>query len=152
MRHGSGRAPRRVVRRARRGLPLPAAVALSPVTDLAFTGESLKQRADQEVLLTPELLRWAAQLLLGDADPEDPRVSPLYADLAGYPPLFIMVGTREILWDDATRFADRARAAGVDVTLDVGEGLPHAWPVLASTPEAHNATDRLAAFLTAHTR
>jgi acetyl esterase/lipase len=136
-----------------RGLPLPAAVALlSPVTDLAFTGESLTQRAGQEVLLAPELLRWAARLLLGDADPEDPRVSPLYADLTGYPPLFIMVGTREILWDDAIRFADRAGAAGVDVTLDVGEELPHAWPVLAGTPEAHDATDRLAAFLTAHTR
>ncbi|MFP3670416.1 alpha/beta hydrolase fold domain-containing protein, partial [Priestia sp. SIMBA_032] len=72
---------------------------------------------------------------------------PLFASLAGLPPLLIQVGTADLLLSDAERLAASASEAGVDVRLEVGEGLPHVYPLMAETPEAQEATDRSGAFL-----
>src|SRR5215470_16976890 len=96
------------------GDPMPAgAVMLSPWTDLALTGESLRTRAAVEVMIKPEGLPEAVALYLADADPRHPYASPLYADLRGLPPLLIHVGDAEVILDDSTRLAARAGESGV---------------------------------------
>lgn len=88
---------------------------------------------------------------LGQADPRTPLASPLYADLHGLPPLLIHVGDAEILLDDSTRLAERARSAGVNVTLRVWPGLFHVFPIFSSLmPEARAADREMADFFLAH--
>src|SRR5262249_5267161 len=102
------------------GLPLPAAaVCLSPWVDLEGIGESMTAPAPLDPMVQKEPLVRMAKLSLGDPDPRSPLAAPLYADLSGLPPLLIQVGTAETLLDDSTRIAERARKAGVTVTLDV---------------------------------
>ena len=121
-------------------MPLPAAaVCISPWTDLALTGASMHVKADVEVILSPESLAMFAGLYAAGQSLTHPLISPLYADLAGLPPLLIQVGTDEILLDDATRFAHKAQAAGVEVTLEVWQGMFHVFhifPFFAETAEA----------------
>ena len=93
-------------------------------------------------------LKRAAGVYLGDASPTNPYASPVYADLQGLPPLFLMVGSTEVLLDDSRRVADKARAAGVDCELEVWEKMPHVWPMFAPfIPEANRALDQAAAFV-----
>jgi epsilon-lactone hydrolase len=132
--------------------PLPAAaVCMSPLTDLAKEGESMRTRAHLDPLVTPEISGGNAVRYLGpDGDARNPLGSPLYADLRGLPPLLILVGTWEILHDDSTRFAERARLAGVDVTLEVWEEMIHIWPFYAQFfPEGQQAIDRMGDFIRA---
>jgi monoterpene epsilon-lactone hydrolase len=85
---------------------------------------------------------------VGDAQPSNPLLSPLLADLRGLPPLLIQVGSREILHDDSLRFAQKASEAGVDVTLEVGKQLWHVWHAAAPyVPEANAAIRRIGQFL-----
>ena len=92
-----------------------------------------------------------AKAYLGDADPRTPLAAPLYADLAGLPPLLIQVGTAEVLLDDSTRVAERARAAGVDVVLEPWEDMIHVWQFMASMlPEGQQAIDRIGGFVREH--
>jgi acetyl esterase/lipase len=94
-----------------------------------------------------------AQLYLGERSPRTPLAAPLYAELRGLPPLLIQVGTAETLFDDATRLAERARAAGVQVTLDVWEDMIHVWQLFAAMlPEGQQAIERLGAFIRERTR
>jgi len=133
------------------GDPLPAAgVCLSPVTDLAgesgaMSGESPLSEGDAGLPL-----EWAQQQLrmyLGDADPHQPLISPLYGDLRGLPPLLIQVGGTEYLRHDVQRFVPRARAAGVDVTLQVWPAMWHVWQILVPfMPESSEAVAAIAAF------
>jgi acetyl esterase/lipase len=131
------------------GEPLPAAgVCLSPWTDLTCTGGSWETNASRELLIDPEPLRQAALLYLGDADPRTPLASPLFADLGGLPPLLIQVGSDELLLSDATGLAERAKAAGVDVTLEVWEGMQHEWQfAIRMLPEARQAVQRIGQFI-----
>jgi monoterpene epsilon-lactone hydrolase len=134
-----------------KGLPLPAgAVALSPWTDLALTGESRRTKA--KVCLSPMgMAEVCTKYYVGDHDPYDPWVSPLYGDLHDLPPLLIYVGEYETLLDDSTRFAAKAKEAGVDVTLRVGEGMIHCYPLLAPLfPEATQALDEICTFIKMH--
>ena len=112
----------------------------------------MSERVDQDPISTPQLLRGLASDYLQGADPRDPLASPLFASLSGLPPLLIQVGTSDLLLSDAQRLADAARAAGVDVSLEVGEGLPHVYQLNAGTPEAREATDRIGRFLKRHVR
>ena len=96
-------------------------------------------------------LVWFANLYLGGANPRTPLAAPLYADLHGLPPLFIHVGTAEILLDDATRLAERAKTAGVDVTLEVCEEMIHVWHLFAAMlPEGQQAIERVGAYIRQH--
>lgn len=132
-----------------RGLPMPGAgVGISPWTDLAFGGESIESRADLDPLVDVDGLRIMADAYLAGADPRSPLVSPLHGELAGLPPLLLQVGSAEILLDDATRFADRARRAGVDVDLRIWEDMIHVWHAFAPIlPEGQQAVDEIADFL-----
>ena len=132
------------------GDALPAcAVALSPWTDLEGSGPTARKGAVDDPMLTPEGLV-ASGLQYAGENLRNPLASPLHGDLGGLPPLLLQVGTREILLSDSTRFADRARACGVDVTLEVEEGLIHVWQMFAGVPEADSAIGRVGAFITRH--
>lgn len=129
--------------------PLPAmAVCLSPWTDLTCTGETWETNAKHDIMLDRGTLKQSAELYLGEADPRNPLASPLHADLRGLPPLLIQVGSEEILLSDSTCFAERARNAGVDVTLEVWEGMQHEWHFAAQVlPEARQAIDHIGRFI-----
>src|SRR5215469_14986997 len=131
------------------GDPMPAgAVMLSPWTDLALTGDSLRTRAAVEVMIKPEGLPEDVALYLAGADPRHPYASPLYADLRGLPPLLIQVGDAEVILDDSTRVAARAREAGVDVTLEVWDEMQHVFPAFAGLlPESDQAIERIGDWL-----
>jgi monoterpene epsilon-lactone hydrolase len=132
------------------GEPSPAAAALmSPTVDLTNSGASMIERADQDPIATPAGLRQFASDYLAGADPKAALASPLFASLAGLPPLLVLVGTAEVLFSDSQRLAEAAAAAGVDVTLEIGEGLPHVYPLMRGTPEADAATERIGKFLRA---
>jgi monoterpene epsilon-lactone hydrolase len=134
------------------GDPLPgAAVVMSPWTDLDLAGESLRTRAAADVMLTPDGAREAADWYLAGQDPRHPYASPLYADLRGLPPILIQAGDAEILRDDSARFAVAAQAAGVDVTLEIWDEMPHVWHAFAGLlPEADQAVERIGAWLREH--
>ena len=109
----------------------------------------MTERAEQDPISTPALLRQFAADYLAGADPRTPLASPLFASLAGLPPLLIQAGTADLLFSDSERLAAAAAKAGVDVTLAVGEGLPHVYPIMAGTPEAAQATEQAGTFLRA---
>jgi epsilon-lactone hydrolase len=132
------------------GEALPAAaVLMSPTVDLTSSGASMTERADQDPVSTPTMLRQFAADYLAGADPRTPLASPLFAALAGLPPLLVQVGTADVLLSDSERLAAAAAEAGVEVTLEVGEGLPHVYQLLLGTPEAAEATERIGKFLRA---
>jgi acetyl esterase/lipase len=133
------------------GLPLPAAgVCLSPWVDLEGLGESMTTKAAADPMVQRDgLLTMAAAYLAGQSS-RTPLAAPLYADLSGLPPLLIQVGTAETLLDDATRLAERARKAGVAVTLEPWEDLIHVWQAFAPLlPEGQRAIDRIGEFIRA---
>lgn len=130
-------------------LPLPAgAVAISPATDLALTGETIRTHARRDPILST--IR-SPQLIIDyitDHDPRDPLISPLYGDLRGLPPLLIHVGDRESLLDDAVRFGRRAKEAGVDVELVVWPQMFHIFHLFVEVlPEARQAVAQVARFI-----
>ena len=104
-----------------------AAVAISPVTDLALTGESYATRADADPYFTKSQVAGLIAAYLGRTDPKNPLASPLYGDLSGLPPIRVHVGDDEVLLDDSRRYVERAVAAGVDAELDVWMGMPHGF-------------------------
>ena len=129
-----------------------AAVLMSPTVDLTSSGASMTERADQDPVSTPAMLRQFAAGYLAGADPKTPLASPLFASLSGLPPLLIQVGTADLLLSDSERLAAAAAQAGVDVTLQIGEGLPHVYQLLLGTPEAAQATGQIGKFLRARVR
>ncbi|KAB0266126.1 alpha/beta hydrolase [Microvirga brassicacearum] len=110
---------------------LPAcAWLLSPWTDLTMSGSTLATKDSVDPIIHGGYLHELADAYLpGGIDRRDPRVSPLYADLAGLPPTLIQVGSDETLLEDATRFVTAAGAADVAVTLEVWPYMIHAWPL-----------------------
>jgi len=131
-----------------KGVAPSAAVVLSPWTDLALTGASLEDRAQDDPLVTKDMLAIAASTYLAGHNPCDPLASPLYADLTGLAPVQVHVGTSEVLLDDARRFADRCREAGGDAVAHTWEGMMHVFPSSIGTLEASAAAlDLIAMFL-----
>ncbi|MET9328998.1 alpha/beta hydrolase [Tsukamurella sp. NPDC003166] len=125
-----------------RGLPLPGhVVALSPWLDMENQGGTLFTHTAGDALNKgPELMEMMIQGVLGDhTSRRHPLANPLYADFAGFPPLYIDVGGAESLLDHATRLADRAQEAGVDVTLEIAEGQQHVYPLLAGRDDEVDA-------------
>jgi monoterpene epsilon-lactone hydrolase len=135
------------------GLPLPAAiVAFSPGLDATRTGGSMDTKAGVDPFFTRRGLEHTGAMYLAGADPRQPLLSPaVLADLTGFPPMLLQSGADEVLLDDSTRLAARARAAGVDVVLDVTAEAPHVFQAFAGAlDEADQALDRAALFLTQH--
>lgn len=133
------------------GRPLPAAaVCLSPWTDLTGSGASRTSMAKRDYVLEPADLQRSAALYLDGADARSPLASPLFGDLRGLPPMLIQVGSDEILLDDATGLAESARAAGVDVSLEVWDDMFHVWQMVASfVPEGQQAIKSIGRFIDA---
>ena len=130
------------------GDSLPAgAVLMSPLLDLTASGASIIERAEEDLVFTPDLIKGMAPTYLGDADPKTPAASPLFGSMAGLPPLLIQVGSAELLLSDSERLASAAAEAGVDITLHVGEGLPHVYQAAVATPEAESAMRQIADFI-----
>ncbi len=131
------------------GEALPAgAVLVSPWTDMALTGKSLESKAKEDPIISGPLMQQMVALYLAGGDPRAPLASPLYGELSGLPPLLIIAGTAETLLDDATRLADRAREAGVDVTLEVADQMVHMFPTFSSfLPEGREALQTIGRFV-----
>jgi monoterpene epsilon-lactone hydrolase len=128
--------------------PLPAALfLLSPWTDLTFSGDSVVSRAERDPVLTIND-NWLENSYAGDYPLTYPYISPLFANLAGLPPMFVQVGSEEILFDDSTRLVEKALQAKVDATLEIWEGMWHVFQAFAPyIPEAEQAIDQIGAFL-----
>jgi monoterpene epsilon-lactone hydrolase len=132
------------------GLPVPAGiVAFSPGLDHTRTGASMTSKEGIDPLFTRAGMERTGALYLDGHDPEQPLLAPaVHADLTGFPPMLLQVGTNELLLDDAVRLADRARAAEADVVLDVVAGVPHVFPAFVGMiDEADEAIDRAALFI-----
>lgn len=133
------------------GEALPAAAWLvSPWLDLRMTGKTLDSKADIDPLISRDYLTGLAAAFLAGHDPGDPDVSPLYADLAGLPPVLIQVGSSETLLDDAVRGAAALGAAEVRTTLEIWPRMIHAWMLWSERLTAGRAaSDRAARWLRA---
>ena len=127
------------------GLPLPAgAVALSPVTDLTFSGESVQRNDGVDDMFSADGMDGLVPVYLADpALRTHPHVSPVFGDFAGLPPLLVIVGSTELLLDDSVRVAQRWPQA----TLLVWDGMPHVFVGFDFLPEAREATQRIGRFV-----
>jgi acetyl esterase/lipase len=146
---GGGLALATMVWLREQAVELPAAgVLLSPWTDLALAGPSMQTRAELDPLCSQASLQRAAHCYLAGADPTDPFVSPVYAELYGLPPLLIQVGDHEVLLSDSTRVAEQAQAQGVEVILEIYDELWHVFQSWAAAlPEGRQAIERIGAFI-----
>ena len=131
------------------GDPLPAGgIAVSPLADQTLSGESMSSRAELDPIASRDMLAGLCGLYVGEADPAHPYLSPLFGDFSGLPPLLMLVGTDEVLHDDAVRVVERASAAGVDAQLLVGQDQAHIWPLFASVlPEGQEAVNAIGQFV-----
>lgn len=134
------------------GDPLPAgAVLLSPWLDLTGSGESQRTRAELDPMIPAfEGVSPMAEWYLGDRPANDPMISQIFADLHGLPPTLIHVGDHEVLLSDSTRYAEKAQAAGVDVTLKVWDEMIHVFQFFPMLPEGQQAIKEIGEWIQAH--
>jgi epsilon-lactone hydrolase len=149
---GGGLAIATMVNARDHGLALPAAAfVMSPYADLTLAGATMDTKRAADPLLSRALLQPRVPDYTAGHDPAAGLISPVFADLSGLPPLIIQAGTHEVLLDDAVRLARQAATADVQVTLDIGPGVPHVfqafYPIL---DEAAAALDRAGQLLSAH--
>lgn len=135
-------------------IPLPSACwVLSPWTDLAYRGASIRVNRDRDPMIRVELIKPTVDLYLAGRHPETPLASPLHADLRGLPPTLLHVGSTEVLLDDSVRMAERLEAAGVRAALRVYDDLPHVFHLFAPyLRDGREAIREGARFLVAHLR
>ena len=128
--------------------PLPAlAACLCPATDMTQSGETWTSNVSKDIMLHPKNIRISGEIYVHGADTRSPLVSPLFGDLHGLPPVFIQVGSEEMLLSDCTRFTKKAQEAGVQINLEVWEGMQHVWQYTASfLPEARKAIKHIGEF------
>jgi len=128
---------------------LPAGiVCISPWADLTCSGETYVSCAETDPLISLESSRMHASRYCGEHDPQLPLISPVYADLSGFPPLLIMVGEHELLRSDSESLAENALQAGARVNLEVWDGMWHVWLMYAGmVPEAQQAIARIGSFI-----
>ena len=128
---------------------LPAAVVcLSPWVDLALTGQSHSTKAKAEAILKKDVLHEWALCYTDESNLTNPLVSPIYGDFHGFPPMLIQVGSEEILLDDSILLAEKAKSAGVDVTLKVWDGMWHVWQALGDLlPENKKTFEEIGQFV-----
>jgi epsilon-lactone hydrolase len=133
-------------------VPLPAGgVCISPWVDLTCGGASYETKAAADPIVRRAGVEEMARAYLGATPPRTPLASPLFADLRGLPPLLIHVGTDEVLLDDAVQLAERAKRAGVEVTLEIYDRMIHVWHwFLPMLDEAQTAVDTIGRFVRRH--
>ena len=132
-------------------LPLPScAVLLSPATDIALGGPSIRYNANADPMFSAGAGDLLPSMYCPDLDRTDPLISPLYGNWANLPPLFFMAGSTEMLLDDSVRAHDRAQQAGTNSRIDVWPDMPHVFPLFSMLPEARRALGDIAAFIVQH--
>ena len=135
-------------------LPVPGALYLgTPWADLSKTGDTLytNQGIDRVLVTYDGLLSAAAELYADGKDLKDPLLSPVYGDFAGFPPSFLVTGTRDLFLSDTARTHRKMRVAGVQAELNVHEGISHAeYAFVPDSPEWQQTYSELAAFLLRH--
>jgi epsilon-lactone hydrolase len=132
-----------------RKLPLPrAGIALSPFADLTLSGESIRSEGELDPIMHPRCLPDFVGMYVAETEVRNPLASPVFGDYSGLPPLLIQVGQHEVIRDDSVQVAAEARADGVEVTLEIWEGMFHVFqshdPLL---PEAKEAIEHIAAVI-----
>ncbi|MFW9822092.1 MAG: alpha/beta hydrolase [Candidatus Thorarchaeota archaeon] len=116
-------------------LPQPkAAICLSPWTDLTLTSETMKTKLDEDVFFNLENMKSSAKAYLQTESPANPEISPIFANFNGFPPVFLQVGTREMLLNDSLVIAEKMEKQGVSVTVDLWEGMFHAFLIFSAIP------------------
>jgi len=130
-----------------RGDEAAGCILLSPYLDLTHSGATVATHAPRDPFVDVATMPATAATYLGDADPADPRASPLFGSVAGFPPTLIQCGSEEVLADDALRFAARLREAGRDVLLQQWVGMIHCWPIFFDRiDEGHEAIRQMGNF------
>ena len=144
---GGGLVLATVMARLARGAAAPRGlVLLSTLSDLAMTGLSHVANAEADPLFGPQAMIHKGHHYLQGANPTDPRVSPLWGDPTGLPPLLLIAGSTEIMLDDSARFHARARAHGVESQLTVYPEAPHVFPLM-EFPESKAARAEVQTFV-----
>lgn len=133
------------------GDPLPACVVcISPWVDLTLSSKSIHSKVAVDPILNPCFLdRYAGYYAGGYARDHD-RISPIFGNLEGLPPLLIHVGSDEILLDEAIWLAEKAQSAGVEVQLKTWQDLFHVFPIIPFLPESRESLELVAAFIASH--
>ncbi len=134
------------------GRAMPDAVSLiAPWVDITGSGASMKSNFQKDILLDARAIDYGADLFRGKLAADDPICSALFADQSGLPPIFIQVGEDEILLDDSVRLAEKIKAAGGKVRLDIWPKVYHVWHRSAAVvPEARRAIKDIATFFEDH--
>jgi monoterpene epsilon-lactone hydrolase len=129
------------------GIQVPkAAVCISPATDLTATHDALYDNVRTDISLAPSGVYWMLKSFLGDTDSHDGAVSPLFADLKGLPPLLFQVSKIEMLYSDSVRFVEKAKAEGVDATLQSWDDTVHVFQWF-NLPETKEAMEKIGIFV-----
>ena len=124
---------------------------LSPWTDLTASGESAKTRAERDPMIDINRMPEAVDFYCNGHPADDPLISPVFADLSGLAPLFVQVGTEEVLFDDATRLVTRATQAGTPAELQVWDDMPHVHQIaFRLVPEGRQALKDIARYFNQH--
>jgi len=132
------------------GTPPRAVFAFSPWTDLTLSGASLAENAQSDAFFPVERIGELRDMIIGGAAPDNPRLSPLFADYPNCPPVFLHCSAVEILRDDTTRMAARLAEFGANVSNDVWPDPPHTWHLFDQLlPEARVALRQTAGFMLA---
>jgi len=132
------------------GIPFPAgAIALSPLTDVSLSGQSFFKNAETDPVLGDIGVFWWGKATAEGIEPSDSRISPVFADLKGLPPMLVQASSSEILYSDSVRIVENAKSAGVNVTLQVWDDMPHVFQQfgLNKLPESKEAIDNIAKFV-----
>ena len=133
-------------------LPMPAAcVAMSPWADLSLSGWSVQQNSRTDNSLNWDLLFVSARHYLKKTNPCDPYASPAFANFKDFPPIMVHAGSLEMLRDDASRLGDRAADAGVNVSVEIYDGMQHVFQANPRVPEAKVSLQRLGQFIRSRT-
>ena len=146
---GGGLGAASLIKAHKAGLPMPDhLILLCPWLDLSLSGSSISRNEKTARILRRRNLEIMARLYRGDADPQDPLVSPLFADLCGLPPTYIQAAELDLIVDDSIRFASAAAKQGVDVRLDIFPEMHHSFQFFAGRiPEADSALKKAALYL-----
>jgi epsilon-lactone hydrolase len=133
-------------------IALPAAaVLISPFLDMTLSADSFKNNASRDPMLTEAILKRGADAYRKDIELADARISPIFADLSGLPPMLIQVGSEEVLLDDSLRLAQFAQRAGVEVDCHVFEGMWHNFQMMyAFAKTADDALEEIGQFIKKH--
>lgn len=130
--------------------PMPGcACAISGSVDCEYHSQSMERNRDTEIIVNLNLCEMMREIYYGDCDPKDPVLSPIYADVSGWPPVYFHVCKEEILEDESIRMYVKLQEAGVEAELSVTEGLFHTYMML-DLPESYDAFEQIAAFFKKH--